>query len=411
MERNLLTQSIAPRLLPGATQWRIAALCALCILFPASGLAQAAKDDTHIEQSGELPGQGRVVLRSGLAWLDETSHAFQNLSSAFAKELTQRGLTIVSVRPSALEPLPKTPIPNKQTVGAVARPQPVDQAGGAAEGEAAQKASELGKTGSLPKLTLRRYAAPDKDADLSESVRAITAPDVTRALYARSQQAGKPVVQTFSVPGRLPREIETDASIADYVIIIRFAAVQAWAAAPDSPPFGPLEALAFGSLKGSPFGPGILVAASSIGGTGRLGFGAPAQPAPSAPNSYGTPGGYVRGYEGSAPNDFWHRDNDFYQRDYMFKHGPQPNYATPPTGLSSSSPGAQQRGFGVGNLPGRSHVSNIGWHFLVMDGFDLAPVREGKKPVRVWHAAIRTPGDPDELAASLPKMIHAVFRQ
>lgn len=393
MERPVSITNASPRVFSRAPQWSAAALCAALFLFLTPGLSLAAKNDTHAEQSGELPKQGRVVLRSGMAWLDETAPVFQKLSAAFAKELTGRGLTVVAVRPSALEPMPKTPMPNKQAAGDAAKPKTPNPGSGPAEGEAAQKASELGKTGKLPKLKLRGYATPDKDADLSESVRAIAAPDVTRALYARSQQTGKPIVQTFSIPGRLPKEIEADANIADYAIIIRFAAVQAWAEAPQSPPFGP----------------GVLVAASTIGGTGRLGFGAPAQPSPPGQSTYSTPGGYARGYEGSAPNDFWHRDSDFYQRDYMFKHGPQPNYATPPADLSTSSPGAQQRGFGVGNLPGRSHVSNIGWHFLLMDGFDLAPVREGKKPAQFWQASVRTPGDPDGLDSSLPKMIRAIF--
>jgi hypothetical protein len=324
-----------------------------------------------------------------MAWLDETAPVFQKLSAAFAKELTHRGLTVVPVRASALEPMPKTPAPNKRAAMDATGLGPAAPAGGPTEGEAAQRASELGKTGKLPKLNLRGYAAPDRDADLSESVRAIAAPDVGRALYARSQQAGKPVVGTFAIPGRIPGEIESDAAIADYAIIIRFAAVRTWAETPGSPPLGP----------------GVLMAASSIGGAGRLGFGIPAQPSPPGGSAYGTQGGYARGYEGFAPNDFWHRDSDFHQRDYLFKYGPQPNYATPPSGLSPGRP----RGFGVGNLPGGYRVSNIGWHFLLMDGFDLAPVRKGEKPARFWQAAIRAPGDPDGLDASLSRMMRAVF--
>ncbi len=357
------------------------------LLAPAAALA--AKNETQVQQTGELPRTGRVVIRSGMAWLDETSVVYQRVSAALAKELTARGLTVVSVKASALEPMPKTPLPNRQP----ARDRkPRTPKGGPAEEEAAQKASELGKTGKLPKLALRGYSMPESDADLPDSVRSITSPDVTRALYARSQQQGKPQVGSFAIPGRLPRELADDAAIAGYAIIIRFAAVQAWAEAP-----GPF-----------PYGPGVLVAASSIGGTGALGFGTPAQPAPPG-NTYGTPGGYARGYEGSAPNDFWHRDSDFYQRDYQFKYGPQPNYATPPSGLSGGGSGRARRGFGVAPLPGRGQVSSIGWNFLLLDCFDLAPVRSGKNPVRIWQASLRAPGDADSLGTTLPKMIPAIF--
>ncbi|MCC8194700.1 MAG: hypothetical protein LIP28_08660 [Deltaproteobacteria bacterium] len=369
-----------------------ASALALLAFFLVSGVARAANDETQIAQSGALPKQGRVVLRSGMAWLDETAPVFYRFSAAFAKELKDRGLTVVTVKASALDPMPKTPIPNKRAAGELSGRSPAREKG-PAEGDAARAASEMGKTGRLPKLKLRSYATPERDEDLSESVRAITSPDVTRALYARSQQVGKPVVSSFAIPGRIPKELADDAKIADYAIVIRFAAVQAWAAAPET----------------FPFGPGVLVAASTIGGTGSLGFGAPAQPAPPGRDTYGTPGGYARGYEGWGRNDFWNRDSDFRQRDYQFKHGPPPAYATPPSGLSGSGGGTQQRGFGVGNLPGRAHVSNIGWHLLIMDGFDLAPVRDGKEPAQIWQAVIRTPGDADSLANSLPKMIRAVF--
>ena len=370
-------------------RYRIALLVALSFsLFP--GLSLAAKD-MLVDMSGKLPRQGRVVLRSGMAWLDETTPTFYRLSSALAKELQDRGLTVVSVKASELDPMPKTPLPNKQS--ARKGPRKVAAQSGPTEEAAASKASELGKSGQLPKLALRTYATPDSDADLSESVRSITAPDVTRALYARSQQQGRPIVHAFAIPGRMPKELPHDATIADYAIIIRFAAVQTWAAAPNP----------------HPFGPGVMVAATSIGGTGALGFGTPAQPAPPGHSTYGTPGGYARGYEGWGRNDFWHRDSDFNQRDYQFKHGPQPQYATPPSGLSGSRSGQQQRQFGVGPLHGREHVATVGWHLILLEGYDLEQIRNGKPPARIWQASVRAPGEPEALPNSLPKMIHAVF--
>lgn len=387
----------APRLksdsAPGRTLRALICLCTVLFFYP----AYAADDNTHIDQSGTLPRQGRVVFRSGLAWMDETAPVFQKLQTALGKELAARGLSLVAVKPSALEPMPKTPMPNKQSARSVPNLHQPEQSKGVAENNAAQKAQELGQAGQLPKLKLRTYATPNSDKDLPDSVRAVTAPDVTRALYARSQQAGKPVVQSFAIPGRLPKELAGDAKIADYAIVIRFAAVRAWASAPESNP--------------RPYGPGVLVAATTIGGTSRLGVGSSAAPSPPGQNTYGTPGGYVRGYEGSAPGDVWHRDSDFYQRDYQFKHGPQPQYATPPKGLSDSvTSKGRQREFGATPLPGREHgASVVGWHLLLMDCFDLAPMRNGQKPVQVWQAAIRAPGDTDDLPTSLPKMIRAIF--
>ena len=377
----------------------VAILCAALLLPAPDSMAAPAPAGTLVEQYGKLPVQGKAVIRSGMAWMDETAPVFQKVSSEFGRELTSRGLTIIRVSASGLEPMPKTPLPNKQAArDAPARRQAAPSEPGTAEGAAAQKAQELGKDGKLPPLKLRTYVTADKDKDLPESVRAIAAPDVTRALYARSQQAGKPVVQSFAIPGRLPKELAGDAKKADYAFIIRFAAVRAWAEAPGH--------------DAAPFGPGVLVAASAIGGTARLGIGEPAQATPPGRNTYGTPGGYVRGYEGTSRNDTWGRDSDFYQRDYQFKHGPQPQYATPPAGLSGSVPGKGQgqRGFGATPLPGRSHgASVIGWHLLILECFDLAPAREGKKPVHVWQATVRSPGGGDDFGATLPKMVRAAF--
>lgn len=369
----------------------ICLLAAAALVFPGA-VAAAKKVEIQTQQSGALPQKGRFVLRSGMQWLNETAPMFYKVSSELAKELTELGLTRVTVGASALDPMPNTPLPNKSKAQTSRPPTPAPDKGPAEE-EASQKAADLGKSGKLPKLKLRTYQTPDKDTDLPESVRLVASPDVTRALYAKSQQTGTPVVQNFAIPGRIPKELADDAKVADYAFVIRFAAVRSWASAPEQTPFaGP---------------PGVLVAASTVGGTSRLGFGTPAQPSPPGRDTYGTPGGYVRGYEGSSAGDFWHRDNDFYQRDYQFKHGPQPNYATPPSGLSPHS-GGTGRGFGVAPLPGGEHgVSNVGWHFLLVDCFDLAPAREGKKPAIVWQAAVRAPGADEDLGTALPKMARA----
>jgi len=77
---------------------------------------------------------------------------------------------------------------------------------------------------------------------------------------------------------------------------------------------------------------GDVFAAGTIRGVGTMGYGAPA--APSRPGS-AAPGDFERGYSGSMPNsDPWNRDADFKARNYQLRHGPQPEYATPPPGVA-----------------------------------------------------------------------------
>lgn len=359
------------------------------LLLPVHAEYGLAATETSVWQSGALPKQGRVVLRSGLAWLDETHPVFQKLAADFSRQLTAYGLTVVSVAPSKILPMPETPMPQ----GSSAREQQRNLPGGedAQSAAAEAKAAELGRDGKLPKLTLRRYTAPKKDADLPTSVKDITPPDVTRALYARSQITGNPVVDSFSIPGRIPEELTADARVADYAVVIRFATVRGRASAPPR---------TFHALSGT------LLAAARVTGSAPLGFGAPAPPAPPGRSTYGTPGGYLRGYEGPYPNDFWHRDKDFYQRDYMFKHGTPPNHATPPANLS---PGRSLPP-GTAPLPGdRRGLAFARWQVLMLDAFALAPVRDGKNPEPVWQAIVRKPEDGDSLEKALPHMARAVF--
>ncbi|MDR3073165.1 MAG: hypothetical protein LBV01_00395, partial [Deltaproteobacteria bacterium] len=103
----------------------------------------------------------------------------------------------------------------------------------------------------------------------------------------------------------------------------------------------------------------------------------------------------------------WHRDSDFYQRDYLFKHGPPPQYATPPSELSSP------RGFpaGMQPLPGRGRALVAGWHLLLLDAYDLLPVRDGGDPKRIWTAEIRLPDDGLSLDAALARMVRVIFAE
>lgn len=368
----------------------ILAMAALAVsLSPLMAFAAQSSANTVVWRSGPLPETGRVVIRSGMAWLDETAPIFQRLAAVLKKELTAKGLIIVERPPSKLEAMPKTPLPPSGGRIKTADTPTLSERNKAQSGSAAaQKANELGKAGKLPQLKLEGYSAPKKDADLPATVLAVAPPDVARALFARSQQQGLPEVRSFNIPGRIPEEVNDDATVADYTLVVRFAAVRGWSAAPER------------LFPGGP--PGVSVAATTVRGVGSLGYGAPAAPAPPGRNTYGTPGGYVRGYEGSAPNDFWHRDSDFNQRDYQFKYGQQPNYATPPSGLS---PGRNVSP-GVGAMPvGRGGtVAFSEWHMLILELYPLAPLREGKKAEPVWRGMARRPGDTKALGKSLPEM-------
>lgn len=368
--------------LSGRTPARRFLWLALLPLLTISATAYAAPGEALIRTSGALPRHGRVVVRSGLAWMDENASLFHALSVTLRRELNARGMTVIDRPASVLEPMPKTPFPDGKGAPS-ADPLLSVKTKGADEDHSASKAAELGKEGRLPQLKLRGYNAPDSDKDLPASVRAVTSPDVARALFARSQRQGLPVTRSFAIPGRMPKELAQDAAVADFAVIARFASVRAWAAAPDDrPPFG------------------VLVAAA-VKGVDALGYGPPAAPAPPG-NTYGTPGGYVRGYEGSSPTDFWNRDSDFFQRDYQFKHGAQPQYATPPSDFRQT-PGLPPAGAG-GASPALSASGLNEWHMLILDCFDLAPVRAGKPPEPVWRGTARTPGDIETLAKTLPEL-------
>lgn len=341
----------------------------VCLLCFAAATPLFAAEKGGWKRTGKLPRQGTVVIRSGLAWMNETAPAFQAVSRALEKELTARGLSVVPyAKPSVPEPMPETPLQQAERARTPSPPEKSTAAPAAApavSGDAASEKTEvLAKERKLPKLTLRSYSTPDSDANLPQSVKDVRPPDVSRALYARSQELGMPVVQDFSVPGRIPAEISEDASYADYALVVRFAAIRSWSGAGSVPAFS-----------------GTLVAAA---GSSALGYGPPASPSASAPNTYGTPGGFVRGYEGAAPNDFWGRDRDFFQRDYQFKHGEPPQYAKPPQDFT---PGAGRSS--VPEVSGRITPQVSEWAILFLECYDLAPARRGGSPVSVWSASAR----------------------
>lgn len=372
---------------------RTVALCLAFFLLCAAWIPHAsAADPGAVRTSGSLPVNGTVVIRSGLAWLNESSPVFRKVCVVLARELKARGLTVVSVTPSKLLPMPETTLPPKKN----AVPERPSARNDAAGSEAAQKAGELAHKGKLPQLKLRGYSIPEKDSDLPPQVVAIAPPDVTRGLFARSQVQGRPEVTSFAVPGRLPEELAADAEIAEYAVIVTFAAVRASAARQEG------DAL----FPGGP--PGVAVAAATVQGVGRLGFGT-STPSSSGKSAYGTPGGFVRGYESPAgPNDPWHRDYDFYQRDYQFKHGPEPQYAKPPKDFAPTSRTAPRQALPPVRFDS-GRIAAHGWYLLLLDGFNLVPMREGKKPERIWWAASRLPAEDESLETALPKLARAVF--
>ena len=377
--------------------WIRLILTALIICLPLAAQAAASKKQPAqaVARKGSLPESGRVTLRSGLAWMDEKTMAFMAVEKELGPLLTKQGLSLVSVAPTALAPMPKTPLP--QDADALAAPGMV-QTGSqqkAEDAEAQRKAAELAREGKLPQLKLRGYSTPKRDAELPQSVRSIAAPDVTTALFALSQQKGLPVLRNGSgIPGRLPAELQNaDPKVADYAIVVRFAAIQPMGMS------GMLQRLpAFAEQHG------VLVAA--VGGVGALGVGPPAAPSSTGRTNYGTPRGYVRGYEGSSPSDIWNRDSDFFTRDYKLKNSPPSPVATPPGGFSDSPGGAQRS---APRSTYRGTVSRAGWYVLEMDCYDLAPAREGKAPQRVWQAAVEQAEIPQGLIAALPQMVQAIF--
>ena len=367
-------------------------------LLPSPASAASAAD---VCRTGSLPRQGKIIIRSGLAWMSETAPAFQTMARGVEKELSSLGLTVVPyAKPSKLDKMPETPL---QPSGArSAQPdlsKPVSPKSSGVSGETAQKKVDaLSKDGKLPKLKLRSYSTPMQDADLPQSVKNVRPPDVSRAMYAKSQELGRPVVQNFAIPGRVPAELESDAEYADYALVVRFASVRSWGAllrrtVPEQ----------YASFMGAP---GYLVAAAP------LGYGPPASPSSSAPpNTYGTPGGFIRGYEGSAPNDFWGRDRDYFQRDYMLKHGEKPQYATPPKGLSpnrtdvSGMPGAPDDA----RFGGR-HTLNIDeWILIFIECYDLAPARNGQKPALIWNVSARKPVQGESFAKGVETLARAAL--
>lgn len=372
--------------------------------------AHAGERAVQTRGFGELPVRGRVVIRTGLAWLGEKAPVFASIASRLEQHLARRGLLVTPVGPSTLAPpppMPKASSTAREDTAASSQKNRTSLRGGntaPAEPAMQEKAAELARSGKLPQVSLRGYAAPKKDAELPASVRAVKPPDVQRRLEALSQMRGAPVSATAAIPLRMPPELADDAAKAEYAILIRFAEANLRA---DLAPL-PLSGRAV-ARNTSPLS-GVLVAASSIGGVGALGIPPPASPSATRRDGYGTPGGFRRGYEGAAPNDFWHRDHDFFQRDYQFKHGDPPAYATPPENFATPGTPGRASGRGAPPAPGVTPLPGLTQHILIMECFDIIPMRSGKKPVPVWFSEARMPGNGKRIYQVLPALLDAALQ-
>ena len=369
---------------------RIILVAFLAVIFFSPPPTRAAdKNDIRATHSGRLPASGRIVIRSGLAEHNENSPSLRPLIKELAHCLAKKNLRPVAVKPRAMPPLSGTVLSSGAPFA-----QSSQNSGTPSEEAAQEKAVELARKGTLPQVTLRRYDLRENNAEVSGRGAALVPPPRATGHSAGSGFRETLSVRGFVIPGSLPAELAMDANVADYALIVRFAEV--WRQA------GLMRRMAQHSGAG-----GFLVAASSIGGVGSLGFGAPAQPSATQPSTYGTPGGFRRGYEGSAPNDFWNRDHDFYQRDYQFRYGEPPAYASPPSG-SASTPGWP------GPVPVPSRLRDAlpmvaTFHLLLLDCYDLAPLRQRGEATLVWQGSAFILASEKKLADSLPALAREIF--
>ncbi len=367
------------------------ALAAAGLFFVPALTACAAKDvPTHVERGGGLPASGRVVVRSGLAWMNEQSPLFVSLKSSLIPLLQRRGLTVVEAPPSTLLPMPgpRDPGPAAEAqVGAPARPS-------AAAGEQAA-ADAAARTSPGKPLRLPAYTVPSSDAKLPASVLSVVPVDPMEILFARSQADGMPLLRRGGrIPGRVPAEMTgVDPGLADYTLVVRVTMVR-----PQSARLGG-GSVALGS-GGS----------AGVGGVSTLGYGAAAPSAPPRPVYGGTPQDYARGYEGAAPNDPWHRETDMLARDYMTKYGPQPQYATPPGvpgqgGVARSGGGGADRDVSGDPIFLSALAGGVTGFALEMECYDLRKISGRERPAPIWRAVVQRRADQAGLPAALPGML------
>lgn len=303
----------------------------------ASAAPAQSRSPQFVDREGALPSHGRVVIRSGLAWMNEASPLFALVSKELAEDLTARGVTVVQAPLSRMEELP----PGTAEVRTAKVPElPGGGRGGrqrvmsVPEAAARMQAMHLSREGKLPRARFgnqtdvlkdfmgsatnaaggngTRKAAPDagsaQPASTTRQTRPasavppgqetgimlagvpLTKPELIR--FALSQEAGHPALRGHAdIPGRLPRELhELDPDVADYDLVVKFAML-------------------------------------------------------------------------------W--------------------------------PGARQK---------EQSALVAGWHLLLLDCYDLAPVRSGKKPRRIWQATVQRVVSEPNLLFTLPEMADAAVK-
>ncbi len=221
--------------------------------------APLPEDPQLLRVTGTLPAQGRVVIRSGLAWMDEDSPRFALLARELGQGLAARGLSVADAPLSVLEPLPKgstelrdAPVPEIGRRGRRQRPMSMQEA------VARMQAMQLAREGKLPQTRFaaatdvlagvpvagNRTAAPIAPAPAPKrqnvqpngSVAQPVLAGAELARFALSQEQGVPELRgQVSIPARVPLELRiTDPAIADYALVARFAML--WPAASQSGP-------------------------------------------------------------------------------------------------------------------------------------------------------------------------------
>lgn len=371
------------------------------ILIPAPSVLGAKPGDvpTNVERNGRLPASGKIVLRSGLAGMNETSPLFRSLEQSLIPLLTEKGLTVVPCQPSALGQSPRDSASVRQEPPSSNQPRtaqgPSSGAGygAASEDEAKARAEKMGAEGKLPKLKLNAYTAPVNDTDLPDSITNIRSPDRTSVLFFLSQEQGMPLLNRGGpLPGRLPSEVtRTDPKNADYALVCRFALVSATSR----------SSLERGTL---------LAAAGTVGGVSGMGYGRGGGSAPAkAPVYGGGKGDYARGYEGLSPipGAPWGRQHDMKARNYMQRYGPEGEFAAPPQGAASTgTPGgrfAPVTGREIRSFPGGPGASaGVTGYALELECYSLARARQGKKPELIWKAVVHQQAHGIGLEAALP---------
>lgn len=364
---------------------------------------------------GETPDGGRVVLRSGLAWLDESAPVFQPLLAELRRLCEENGWTVVDAAPSRTAPVPDDPLPPGASSPAALPDDSIYSRPGAGRYRAdgrpeaeedvrtRERAAELAKAGRLPETKLRGYEAPADDGQLPPSVMAVSPPDFSTFLFAQSQLRGRPSFRgTGSIPFRVPDEMRSlDPAAAEYALLFRFAVV--------SPPArvgAPIRTGGGGAALAPVGGGGGYAAPPLVGGIGTLGFGVSGGTGlyGGSGRGLGSVGDYMRGYEGNAPGSgSWSRDADYRSRNQARQMGPEPVQSVPPHGLSHSVDDGG-RSAGQGDVPaGMPVLPYSGILVLEMDLYDLAPARDGGDIRLLWSGRAAAPAT-DDVAGALPEL-------